>query len=94
MNNFRLTTKLTFQLKQKIKFTKLKPTIDIAIVPLYKQQFHFMHQNIVMILTRYLSVYISLTPELIKSHDSESRGQGCTRQMSVLFTHSTTLRCH
>ena len=44
---YRLVTKFTFQLKQLIKFT---PTIDIAIVPLYKQRhYHFIHQSIVTI---------------------------------------------
>ena len=56
-NNFRPATKFLFQLKQKITFIKLDPTIDITIVPLCKQrQFHFLHQSIVTfwnLLTRY-----------------------------------------
>ena len=46
VSDFRPATKFLLQLKQKIKFTKLKPTINITIVPLYKQwQFHFLHQG-------------------------------------------------
>ena len=33
-----LAIKFPFQPKQKIKFTKLNPTIDITIVPLHKQR--------------------------------------------------------
>ena len=58
MNNDISYFSFLFQLKQKIKFTKLKPTIDITIVPIYEQrQFHFLHQSIEIL----ISVHIPYT---------------------------------